>query len=103
MKQRQDFVTNSSSSSFVIILKNNVTEQQINDFLYQNSIKIDEVCNETGQVSREVMQDLKNMIVNFKGKEIGDVKVRTYHGWTWEETPENLLQELSLPDWILIQ
>ena len=104
MKTRIDFVTNSSSSSFVVIKKNDVSDKDIDSFVSSNSNQLIELAKEYKISVERLSDDIKDFIKNFKGEEIGNVQVQVFYEFDWSETPENYLAVLkNMPDWLKVR
>jgi len=104
MKLRTDFVTNSSSSSFVIIKKNDVSDKEIDSFIEANSNQLIELAKEYKYPVESISDKIKDFVKNFKGEEIGNVQVQVFYEFDWSETPESYLAALkNIPDWLKVK
>lgn len=96
MKIRREFVTNSSSCSYVVILCKDVTEEDVDKLIEDNKHTL---------FNEEVIPKIKEYLMSFKEKynKYENVSVKTESCWDFDESIESMLADFDLPNWLIIE
>lgn len=98
MRVRRDFVTNSSSSSYIVIIKHDDKDKIIDNFIQNNSEAISNYVNKSFDIEEDVRIQMKDFFdfdkMDFEGQ-IGLYDIYKGVGWDNDGSPYGIISEVN--------